>query len=164
MKLERAKRIAEKCKKLLESSCVKILVAGSVRREKVNPGDVELVVQVKDLEKFIKQVNKWQRVRGSPEGRYTQRIVDGEKVDIFIARPDGTNFGNIAVFRTGNRFFSQWIAGVRPEEVGLRHEDGYLWNGDKKIICREEKDVFRVLKVPFIPPIKREYLKEDVWK
>ena len=43
MELEKAKAIAEKIKALLESSCERVTVAGSIRRQKPDVGDIELL-------------------------------------------------------------------------------------------------------------------------
>ena len=43
MELEKAKAIAEKIKTLLDSSCEMIIVAGSIRRQKSDVGDIELL-------------------------------------------------------------------------------------------------------------------------
>ncbi len=44
MELEKAKAIAEKIKAILESSCDRLIIAGSIRRRKPEVGDIELLV------------------------------------------------------------------------------------------------------------------------
>ena len=43
MELEKAKAIAEELKSLLEPACEKMVIAGSIRRQKPEVGDIELL-------------------------------------------------------------------------------------------------------------------------
>ena len=43
MELEKARDIAEKIEAVLESSCERIMIAGSIRRRKPDVGDIELL-------------------------------------------------------------------------------------------------------------------------
>jgi len=167
MKLSEIRPIAEKYKKLLAPYCKKnkIEIAGSIRREKEECGDIELVL-VRDEEQrlyFRTLVNQWEKVRGEALGRYTQRMLpEGVKLDLFMCQ--GDNWGNIFLQRTGNWRFSRWTLGIRAKQVGLLHRGGYLW--DMKVMgfeegiqihCYEEEDVFRLLEMDWIEPKDREW-------
>lgn len=54
MELERAKAIAGNIKAVLESSCERIVIAGSIRRQKRDVGDIELLC----IPKYIAGVDR----------------------------------------------------------------------------------------------------------
>ena len=157
MKLEEIRPIAEKYKDLLAPYCKRIEIAGSIRREKAECGDIELVLvrdedMVHSLEDVLANTVK---IRGTITGRYTQRMLpEGIKIDIFMAQED--NWGNIFLIRTGNWRFSRFMMGIRAKQVGLLHRGGYLWRGADQLYCYEEEDVFRELKMDFVDPRDRE--------
>ena len=160
MKLEEIRPIAEKYMNKLEPYCKRIEIAGSIRREKVECRDIELVLirhESKLLEmRFVEIVDSWKKIRGSATGRYTQReLPEGAKLDIFMAQED--NWGNIFLQRTGNWRFSRWALGIRAKEVGLLHRCGYLQRDGEQLSCYEEVDVFRLLKIDWIDPKDREW-------
>lgn len=160
MKYEDIKVIADKYKNILQPYCKRIEVAGSIRRKKYNPRDIELVL-IRDPEKALTLAGKLaptDKIKGSIYGRYTQRMTpEGIKLDIFIAVDDGTNWGNIFLIRTGNWKFSRFMMGIRAPQVGLKHREGYLWRDNVRIDCYEETDVFRELEMKYIEPEGREW-------
>jgi len=156
MQLEEAKKIADKYIEILYPYCSRIEIAGSIRRKKSEVKDIEIVCikQIDDLGgMFEDTVNQWQKVKGEPTGKYTQRILpEGIKLDLFMATPE--NWGNIFLIRTGNWQFSKQIM-IRALNMGLKQRDGYLWKGEKMLECREENDIFKILKLDFILPKNR---------
>ena len=153
MKLEKAKVIADKYVKILKPFCRRIEIAGSVRREKPEVGDIEIVAIIKYLWNFTYEVNKLKKVKGEPYGKYTQRILpEGIKLDLFIATEK--NWGNIFLIRTGNWQFSKQIM-IRALRLGLKQRDGYLWQGQERLECKEEEDMFQILKLDYISPQMR---------
>lgn len=161
MKLEVIEPIAEKYKSILEPYCKRIEIAGSIRRRKLDCGDIELVI-IRDMEKIeeLKRiVGKWEKVKGSIKGKYIQVVLPEDlKLDVFIAADDGSNWGNIYLIRTGNWKFSRYMMGIRAKQVGLLHRGGYLIDKDgKRLECREEQDVFDLLKMKYIEPEDRSW-------
>lgn len=161
MKYEEIKVIGERYKKILAPYCKRIEIAGSIRRKKDNPRDIELVI-IRDPEKIgeLKEiVDSWYRVKGDISGRYTQRVLlDVDiKLDIFIAVDDGSNWGNIFLIRTGNWIFSRFMMGIRAPQLGLKHREGFLWRDNERLVCKEELDVFDALDMEYIPPEERSW-------
>jgi len=162
MKLSEIRPIAEKYKALLAPYCKKnkIKIAGSIRREKEECGDIELVLMRDEsrlLEsKFIEIVDSWERIRGDATGRYAQRILpEGVKLDLFMAQDD--NYINILIQRTGNWKFSRWLLGIRAKQQGYMHRNGYLWQGDEKVIVQTEQEFFDLMGVKYLEPKDREW-------
>jgi DNA polymerase/3'-5' exonuclease PolX len=83
MKYADALRLATRIQDLLAPHCERIEIAGSVRRQRADVKDIEIVAIPKPFETLLFQsgiatvVNDWEKVRGdiTPEARYTQRII-----------------------------------------------------------------------------------------
>ena len=154
MEIKKARDIAEKYLNLLRPYCYRIKIAGSIRRNKSEVKDIEIVVIPSDLINFTYEVVKLGKIKGEPIGKYTQRrLPEGINLDLFIA--DKENWGNIFLIRTGNWQFSKYIMGVKVKQVGLEQRKGYLWKGSERISCFEERDVFNLLGINYIEPKDR---------
>jgi len=155
MKLEQAKIIAEKYREALKPFCKRIEIAGSIRRNSQFVNDLELVV-IRDTSKLfglMDLVNQWEKVKGEPSGKYTQRILpEGFKLDLFFA--DENNWGNIFLIRTGSRNFSHKVAQEWVKQ-GYKSEGGILTKDGKKYLCKEEEDLFKLLKLKYVKPEER---------
>jgi len=101
----------------------------------------------------LDQVDSWEKLRGEATGKYTQRLFEGEKLELSIAQPD--TFWPLVLIRTGDADFSQIIM-KRVLKCGLEQRDGYLWKGEKKIILNSEEEYFRILDLPVVPPHLRD--------
>jgi DNA polymerase/3'-5' exonuclease PolX len=157
MKFVQAKQLAEKARSELVPYCHRVEIAGSIRRQKPEVGDIELVVIPKgaSLMGFVDAVNRWPKIKGTPKGKYTQREYHGMKLDLFICTPN-TWACNFAI-RTGSAEFSHSLA-IRARQVGMCFKDARLWRHDMlgpipDII--EELDVFKALRIDWVEPEER---------
>ena len=171
MPLAYAQRVAGRVVELLAPYCERIEIAGSIRRERPHIGDVEIVCIPQTVEApdgmfntklvrhpgFIDQVQQWQKVKGKPTGKYTQRILpDGTKLDLFIASED--NWGLILAIRTGSARFSHQVLARSWVACGFHSKDGRLVRertGFKPPI-REEKDLFELIGLAWVEPRDRQ--------
>lgn len=168
MELSEAKFIADGVVAKLAPYCDRIAIAGSVRRQKPEPRDLEIVcipkkTTLKDMfEKkigevpvapFCKIVAGWQAVKGTPTGKYTQRILpEGIKLDLFMTTVDA--WGYILAIRTGSDEFSKKIAS-RWVKFGYHGVNGMLNDGRRDVPIYEEHDLFRILGMPYVDPKDR---------
>jgi len=154
--LKRARQIAEKYLNLLKPFCSRIEIAGSIRREKPEVKDIEIVCIPFDVEGFVALVKQWPKVKGEPTGKYTQRrLPEGIILDLFMA--EERNWGLQMVIRTGPAEFNRsWL--YHAKEKGLRCEGGFLRDyresgrNGQMVECREEKDLFRLIGMNYIAP------------
>lgn len=162
---------AEAIKALLEPHCERIEIAGSIRREKSECKDIEIVCIPKQdpqivklmpgrkfvhgypCKEFVDQVNQWRAIKGKPTGKYTQRIVNYTTVDIFIANPD--NWGVIFFIRTGSAEYVKRVIGIILTGKGYKCEEGELWNGKEKLAVAEEQQIFELAQLPYVSPVNR---------
>lgn len=160
MELKRAKEIAEVVKAELAPHCVRVEIAGSIRRKKAEVKDIEIVAiptpyDVGLFESGIAVVvNRWKKVRGELPCRYTQRLLpEGVALDLFFATPD--NWGLIYATRTGSARFSHEILACGWVRNGYKSVDGMLVRDGKAIPVREEADLFQLAGVPWTEPENR---------
>ena len=152
MKIDEAKKIADKYVEILKPYCLRIEIAGSIRREKPEVKDIEIVAIPGNIESFAREVNKLQKVKGEPTGKYTQRILpEGISLDLFIANEK--NWGLIFAIRTGSANFSHKILACGWVKKGCHSKDGKLIDKQgREIILREERDLFDLIGIPFLKP------------
>lgn len=157
MKLRIARLQAEQIIEKLSPYCKRIEIAGSIRREKPEVGDIEILA-VPDKDKimdFCRVVLQWHKIKGHPTGNYTQRVLhNGMKLDLFMPREE--DFGRQFAIRTGSVAFSKKFA-YRWVSLGWKGVDGILTNkatGETKTFLTEE-EFFEFLGMPFIHPRDR---------
>lgn len=161
MKLEKIRRIAKKYKKLLSPYCKKIEIAGSIRREKAEPNDIELVAIPKrqggrvrtELDDFLER-NKYNFLKNGDKYKQIE-LKEKVKLDLFLCNKD--NWGNIFLIRTGSWEFSRWFMGFKVREFGFIQMQGFLWSlkTKERLSCYEEKDCFDLVKMDYIEPKNR---------
>ncbi len=159
MKLVKAKGIADKAINVLRPHCERIEIAGSIRREKPEPNDIEIVAIPKPYDVGLFEsgiatvVNRWEKVKGELPCKYTQRILpEGIKLDLFFATPE--NWGLIFAIRTGSAEFSHRLA-IRWVRFGYNSKGGILSRDGKQYMIREESDLFELLAIKYIEPKSR---------
>ena len=160
MKLQDAHSIAVKTLELIRPHCYRCEIAGSIRREKPEVKDIEIVAIPRPYQGGLFEdglasvINKWEKVKGEMEYgkvKYTQRILpEGIKLDLFFAEPE--NWGLIFAIRTGSAEYSHKVLASSWVKAGYVSRDGYLWHGRDKYNCREEEDLFRRIGIKWVEP------------
>ncbi len=164
--LAEARDVALEMVFMLGDVCKDIQVAGSVRRGKAMVGDIEIVALPKHkhdlhskLETMlhrgtiskafygISNTNRWGE-------KYKGMMYKGFKVEVFSA--DEHNWGYVYWLRTGPAESNAWVmqrllVGKSP----YRPNEGYFWVKDKKVSVPDEKEMFRLLGMPFVEPPSR---------
>jgi DNA polymerase (family 10) len=173
MPLDRALRIATHVLNELAPLCVKIEIAGSIRRRRPFCGDVDLVCIPKDYEALRERVLKRCKIALKDDGKTP--IGDGEQM-LVVNMPDATQldiwfakaarqdlfrkfpstWGSVLLCRTGNKQHNIHLAQTARAL-------GYHWQTTLGLTCagnyiagETEEDIFRALGLPFIEPEKRE--------
>ena len=162
MQLDKALEIAEKTKELLAPYCERIEIAGSIRRKKPEVKDIELVAIPKPYDVGLFEngiatvVNQWKKVKGELPCKYTQRILpDGITLDLFFANQE--NWGLIYALRTGSADYSHKVLATGWVKLGYNSEGGQLSINGKEIKIPEEKDLFKLIGIPYIEPELRNH-------
>lgn len=152
-----ALKIAEKIKSELAPFCERIEIAGSIRRKKKEPNDVEIVAIPRGREAFeLKHfLEKFKMLKGSFPGKYIRlfRNEDSIFIDLFLCTVK--NYWMIFVIRTGNAEFSHFLV-TRAKKLDYRVKDGMLFDENEiPFEIESEKEIFDILRMKWIPPEKR---------
>jgi DNA polymerase/3'-5' exonuclease PolX len=163
MNYQDIKLIAENVVSELNPYCERCEIAGSIRRNKPECKDIEIVIIPKSngLMDLNNIVSKWAKVKGEITGKYTQRVLpEGIKLDLFIATKD--NWGLIYSIRTGSADFSHKVLACGWKKKGYTSENGILYKTinpcesdldyDNPTYIREEKDLFDLIGIKYIEP------------
>ena len=153
--LAEADRIAAQIVAQLAPHCERIEIAGSIRRRKTEPNDIEVVAIPKPYDVGLfesglaKVVNRWPKGELGPDCRYTQRLVPlvaplemelaqitgsgpfkvGDvKLDLFLVTPQ--TWGLQLAVRTGSASFSHKVLAARWSRIGYRGDGGVLYPED----------------------------------
>lgn len=168
MELYRAREIAKGLVEILRPACMRVEIAGSIRRRKPEVKDIEIVcVPNPIIDCVLFSENEFDRILRIIGGH---RIKDGEKykqielpeginLDLFIVTPPA-QWGVIFTIRTGDADFSHWLVTHRRQGGALpsflKVKDGALRNGTIIINTPEEIDFFREIGLDWIEPGKRK--------
>lgn len=159
-----AKDIADRIVSLLEPHCLRVEIAGSIRRQEPMVKDIEIVAIPRDYniglfeDGLATVVNRWPKVKGDLQYghcKYTQRILpEGIKLDLFFAEPG--NWGLIYAIRTGPADYSHQVLAVEWARRGYKSVDGYLTQNGRIHAVRDEKSLFKKLGLPYVDPQHRK--------
>lgn len=174
---------------LARPHCVRAEIAGSIRRGKPDPKDIEIVAVPKMYQEPVPNqqlsgdtemldVDALSRVldhlaiagtieRGRAWGpRYKQVLFRGAVVDLFEVLPPA-QWGVIYAIRTGPALFGKRLVtkiydgGFMP--AGMRVEGGVLWRAGVPVATPEELDYFREIGLPCWPPEERTVERLNEW-
>lgn len=183
MDLNTATQYANEFMQLIAAGCDHIQIAGSIRRQKPEVKDIEIVAVEKKFDvlgydifgnrtpatdthyshlKDVLHTLVGEKFDYDPNlkrdgDKYKRFVYRGMAADLFIAEPD--NLGNILAIRTGNAEFSRALVTQRSQgglmPSWLRQKDGYLWNGNSRLTCRTEAEFFTAIGIPFVEALDR---------
>lgn len=165
--------LAEELLAILAPVCERIEIAGSLRRRKVEIGDIELVAIPRyEIERdlFGEEVGRhslldaelraWPPISNTltKNGeRYKQFTWGDMTVDLFLVTAE--TWGVQLAIRTGSSDFSHWLVTSQAQGgalPGAYHiSDGRLWAGPMVLPTPEEADLFAAIGLPWIPPTER---------
>ena len=182
MILQQAKQIAEALRREMEPHCHRIEIAGSVRRDKPNVKDIELVVipgwversRGSDLFGELRfqnnQLHEWALMQAASGAVRWIKAGTGE-IEIAIPKPDGKYWRGLLpegikldLFITTPECWG-CIFTIRTgsadfshalvkyaQTIGLRFKEGRLMRDDKPLDTAEEADVFAALGLQYVEP------------
>lgn len=148
--LSESLQIAKKIKK--ELNLKEVEIAGSLRRRKEIVKDIVLVTSDKGaIERFtLKNVS---RIISKGKTKFSVRLKEGINVDIRVANKESYPFA--LQYFTGSREHNISLRKIAISR-GLKLNEYGLYKGKKKIACKNEKEIYSYLGLPFIPPELRE--------
>lgn len=168
--LAEARKVANELFVLLSPHCERLTIAGSLRREKPEVKDIELVAQPRQSVQTGKEVNEllvWtdelvasKVIEKDPEHdrwgkKYRRFLFGGMKVDLFMVTPPA-QWGVIELLRTGSWEFNVRMFGLL-RKAGYRVQDGHVIDmaTEQVIDTYTEHDVFRLAGIEWVHPRDR---------
>jgi len=157
----------------LRPACQRIEVAGSIRRQKSEIGDIEIVAIAKPITDLFGEptertevdtlLSTWPISIKKNGQKYKQFSFFGKSgdpytVDLFL--PSAETWAVVYMIRTGSADFSRRMV-TRQEKGGLMPNDlsvadGRAWRNGVAIATPEERDVFTEWGMDFIEPKDRK--------
>lgn len=151
--LPRAEALLERIRKV--RLVARAELAGSLRRGRETVGDVDLLVTSKESAQALIEISRLPvvtRVLAIGPTRATL-LLDGLQVDIRAVAPE--SFGAALQYFTGSKQHNTHLRAIARQR-GLKVNEYGVFRGDKNLGGAEEKDVYRLLTMPWIPPELRE--------
>lgn len=185
MSTDSPQALARQLQAALAPSCERLEIAGSIRRGKADPKDIELVaiarvvpITVTDmfgtavatgqqslLERGVLELvtlgGEWEydpvNKKNGPRYKRLRHVASGVCCDLFITRPDA--WGIALTIRTGPWEFSKAMV-TRAKRYGLAADEGQLWrehrDGRRDVVpVTSEQEFFEQVHVPWLEPAAR---------
>ncbi|MBA7560629.1 hypothetical protein ES708_02258 [subsurface metagenome] len=154
MELEKAKVIADTVVKALEPYCKRIVVAGSIRRQKPTVRDIDLVLIARNRQNLDSALMRMGSYKMS--GIKIARVeMDSIPLDIYFATPE--TFATLLLIRTGSVESNIRLA-TRAKKRGWRlaaSGDGLFNEHGERIAGDSEESIYEALGVPYQEPWER---------
>jgi DNA polymerase/3'-5' exonuclease PolX len=190
--LEQAQSIADDVTAMFDSLCQTVTVAGSIRRQKEDVGDIEIVALPNNagtlrarLDNLLAKGRIEQALYRHVDGKGNESEVPrwGEKlrcflfrevtIELAIATPD--NYGYSLWLHTGPADANKFVMNkLIEEQASIRFNDGFAWLTEykgtnpmyrDKLAIPDEDTLFRALRMPFIAPRWRNVrIYQTEWK
>ena len=155
MELLKAQTIAEGIKSQLAPYCERIEIAGSIRRQRPEVKDIDLVLIPNNQGQLIYQL---MQMMGAPKLAGNKLIrcqMPAIAVDIYVATPE--TWASLLLIKTGSAKHNIKLASLAKAKGLKLHADGtgVTKNGDR-IAGDTEESIFQALGLPYLPPEQRE--------
>jgi DNA polymerase/3'-5' exonuclease PolX len=167
--LKDAEKIANQVKTSVCTHCVKIEIAGSIRRQKPKVHDIDFVVTTKSDFEWLKISEELKRMKAKPNCQGNNIIKaflpcqNGLfQVDFYRAKP--STFGILLLVRTGSAEHNVWLAGCAISKgMRIKYSEGLIKEG-VAVAGETEQGVFDALGLTCPLPIEREIVEgKPVW-
>jgi len=166
--LQEAEKIAAQLKTAVSIHCLKIEVAGSIRRQaKVHDIDFVAVTKTdKDWQKITDTLKRLKAKLSCQGNSLVKAFLPCQnglfQVDFYRAKP--ATFGIHLLVRTGSAEHNMWLAAQAiTKGMRLKYSQGLIQN-DKAIAGETEQSVFEALGLPYPAPQEREIVEnKPLW-
>ena len=167
--LKDAEKIANQVKTVVCAHCVKIEIAGSIRRQKPKVHDIDFVVATKSDFEWQKISEELKRMKAKPNCQGNSVIkaflpCQNGLFQVDFYRAKLSTFGILLLVRTGSAEHNVWLAGCAISKgMRIKYSEGLIKEGSA-IAGENEKGVFEALGLPCPLPTEREIVNgKPVW-
>jgi len=155
MKLAEAQGIANEIYFLLKPHCTKIEIVGSIRRQKPEVKDIDIVLIPSNTWELSKEIDRL----GPPimDGEKLRRVeYKGTQVDLYYATPE--TWATLLLIRTGSKENNIRLCS-RARYLGMKlkaNGDGIIGIDGQLIPIESEEQIYKELGLPYQEPWQRE--------
>lgn len=131
-------------------------LAGSIRRRRETIGDIDLLVQSKDSAAALREITHLPAVRhvlAVGDTKATLVLENGIQVDVRAVPEE--SFGAALQYFTGSKQHNVHLRTI-ARQLGLKINEYGLFRGTERLGGRTEDEIYRLLKIPIMPPEIRE--------
>jgi len=156
MDLQRAQSIADSIVKKLSPNCERIEVAGSVRRKRPFPRDIDIVLIPTDPWQLQSEIIRLGGGQVKMSGNKITRLsYNGVQVDLYFAAPE--TWATLFLIRTGSKESNIRLTTLAKKRGWHLHASGLgLFNEKGERIAGDtEESIFEALGVPYQQPEER---------
>lgn len=154
MNLTEAQKISEEFIEKLRPYCLRVEVAGSIRRKKPDQiKDIDILCIYKDYEEIKNFVESLGKVKVSGKSKIQ---VETEKavLDVYFATED--DWGSQILYLTGNNKQNVKMRSLAKNKFGWKLNQHGLFDGSGDLISSDEKGIFEMLELNYKEPWERE--------
>jgi DNA polymerase (family 10) len=152
-----AQKIAEAIVKKLSPFCQRIEVAGSIRRQRSFPRDIDIVLIPSDSWNLEAEVlNLARPFKPKLNGEKLKRFsLNGVQVDLYYATEE--TWATLLLIRTGSAAHNIKLAALAKKRGWHLCADGQglFDESGKRIAGESEESIFKALGLDYVPPEKR---------
>ncbi len=134
----------------------KISVAGSLRRFRETVGDIDILVTSRSPEKVIGRFTHLDDVeRVLAEGSTKGSVVTRDKIQADLRVVEEASYGSALNYFTGSKEHNIRLREIAIQK-GMKLSEYGVFRNEIRVAGRTEKEVYRALGLPYIPPEIRE--------
>lgn len=155
MELKQARALAQEIVDQLAPCCERIEVAGSIRRQRPLPRDIDIVLIPRsqgELASVLQSLGE-SRLGGQ---KLAERVYKGVQVDLYFATPE--IWHTLLLIRTGSKAHNIKLTTLAKKEGWHLYASGrWLFNEKGERIAGDtERSFFEALSLPYAEPWERE--------
>lgn len=166
MPLKEARTLAETIASAISKHCVRLDIAGSIRRQTATCGDIDLVCLPLPgaRQRILDRCLAKSALIKNGDQYAVLRLANGFQLDLWFAHagvddmfaPEPSNYGVLLLARTGSADFNTWVA-TKAKARGLHfHPHKGVLHGSRIIASVNEADVFEAIGIRFVAPEDRK--------
>ncbi len=155
--------IAEQVMKHVKAmkSVGRVEVAGSIRRGRETTGDVDILCETDEgpaVTEAFTQLNGVKRVlaKGDTKGSITVDLGKNRELQIDLRAVPTESFGAALQYFTGSKEHNVRVREIAVKKKWRLSEYGLFDENDEQLAGKTEEEIYKKLKLPWIPPEQRE--------
>jgi len=165
LELGEAKKIVEEVEFQVVRYCKKIVVVGSIRRNKPTVRDADFVIVTNDLDWYnLGQELRRMKTKTINAGNQiikTLYLYGDKYFQLDFYRATQNTFGIHKLIRTGSAEHNMWLAQLAISKgMRIKYSQGLLKDG-QVVAGKTEESVFEALDLPYTEPEEREIVTKD---